>query len=64
MILSEAARIVGMTPDALRRAVLQGRVLAEKSGTMWLVKHSDLMQALADGKIRPGTGRPRRQKPN
>jgi len=55
--VGEAARVLGMDPSAVRRAILQGRLPATKFGRDWSIRATDV----AAYKQRPHRGgRPRR----
>lgn len=55
MTLVEAARESGLTPDTLRRQVLNGRLAARKRGRDWVVSHHALWTYLEN---RAPSGRP------
>jgi len=38
----EAANILGFTPDHVRRLIQRGKIKAEKLGTCWIIKKTDL----------------------
>lgn len=40
---AEAARLLGFTPDHVRRLIIQGKIKAEKVGHNWLVKPKDIL---------------------
>jgi len=39
---NEAANVVGVSPDHIRRLISQGKIKAEKLGNCWLIKTKDL----------------------
>lgn len=46
--ITEAAKFAGMHPVSIRAAVRQGRLSAQKVGSYWAVRLSDLRAWLAD----------------
>lgn len=51
--LSHLAKTMGINYNTLVRAVQEGRVLARKSGKMWLSTENAIEHARATGKIEP-----------
>jgi len=40
--VTQAATELGVNPDSLRQAILQGRLAAQKIGNAWIVRRADL----------------------
>lgn len=56
--VSEAARLLCVTPQTIRRAVRNGQIPAERRGNLWYVPAS----ALADLSFRAATGKKSKRK--
>jgi excisionase family DNA binding protein len=58
---TQAARILGIDPASVRRAILQKRLKAKKNGAKWLIRPGDLEDY--QGSYEPKQGRPRKNRP-
>lgn len=59
--VTQAASVLGLTPDGVRRAILQGRLPATKHGGVWALSAA-AVRAYATATRQPG-GRPRQEPP-
>jgi len=47
--VSEAAAMMGITPQAIRRALKERRIQGKKVGKMWLIKRDQFVQVNRNG---------------
>jgi excisionase family DNA binding protein len=58
MLLAQAAAEVGVSPERLRQLIKEDRLKAEKLGTYWVVRRSEVRRFKKQPRLR--TGRPRK----